>query len=212
MPRLFTAIEIPETVGTALAMLRGGLPGARWIDTENFHVTLRFIGDVDRRTAVDIAAALAREKRSAFPIRLAGLDVFGGNKPHSVHVRVEKGADLVSLQASHERICRQIGLRPETRKFMPHVTLARLRNARHADIARYMTLRAGFSLPPFDVNRVVLFSSRDSVGGGPYIIEQAVQLASGDGNPTPAKGGTTANMRRNGKQIEGRWHDQTGQG
>ena len=68
MPRLFTALEIPRHVGQSLAMMRGGLPGARWIDPDNYHLTLRFIGDIDDALARDIAGLLGRVQRGAVRI------------------------------------------------------------------------------------------------------------------------------------------------
>ena len=68
MPRLFTGLEIPSGLGQSLATLRGGLPGARWIDPENYHVTLRFIGDVDDVVAHEVASMLGRVRREAFEI------------------------------------------------------------------------------------------------------------------------------------------------
>ena len=65
MPRLFTGLEIPAEVGQTLSNLRGGLPGARWIDPENYHVTLRFIGDIDGASANEIAAMLWRVSRAS---------------------------------------------------------------------------------------------------------------------------------------------------
>lgn len=176
MPRLFTAIEIPKQVALSLMMLRGGLPGARWIDPENYHITLRFIGDVDRMTAAEIANALVRKHRAPFQLRLVGIDAFGGRKPHSVHAVVEKSPALAELHASHERIMRRVGLKPETRKFSPHVTLARLRNVKGAGVAAYLSLRGNFSTLPFTVNRFVLYSAKASVGGGPYIVEESIPL------------------------------------
>ena len=108
MPRLFTAIEIPRDATLSLSMLRGGLPGARWIDPENYHITLRFIGDVDLRTAEEIATALSRVRRAPLSLRLNGLDAFGGNKPHSVHACVQKSPELMELQAEQERIAQRI--------------------------------------------------------------------------------------------------------
>ena len=188
MPRLFTGIEIPAEIGQHLALLRGGLPGARWIDTENYHITLRFIGDVDRHTAGEIADALARIRREPITIRIDGLNAFGGNKPHSVHARVGRSTGLVELQAEHERIMQRIGLKAEGRKFTPHVTLARLRGVKGADVAGYLALRGNFSLPPFEASRFVLYSSRASVGGGPYIIEEAYPLAKLARAPLTAQG------------------------
>ncbi len=84
MPRLFTALEIPAEIAFSLSLLRGGLPGARWVDPENYHITLRFIGDIDHRTADEVVRALLRVDRPSFELALSGLDAFGGNKPHSI--------------------------------------------------------------------------------------------------------------------------------
>jgi len=177
MPRLFTALEIPREVAQSLSFLRGGLPGARWIDTENYHITLRFIGDVDFRTADEFAHGLARIERSPVTVRLSGLDAFGGNKPHSVHAVVERSAALSELQAEMERIAQRVGLKAEGRKFLPHVTVARLRGAKGQDVAEYLALRGNYASQPFTATSFVLYSSRDSVGGGPYIVEDRFALA-----------------------------------
>lgn len=176
MPRLFTALEIPREVALSLSFLRGGLPGARWIDQENYHVTLRFVGDVDFRTADEFANGLARIERAPVPVRLRGLDAFGGNKPHSVHAVVERAPALFELQAEMERIAQRAGLKAEGRKFQPHVTIARLRGAKGQDVADYLALRGSFSAAPFAATSFVLYSSRDSVGGGPYIVEERFAL------------------------------------
>lgn len=178
MPRLFTGIEIPEDIADRLASLRGGLPGARWIDPENYHLTLRFIGDVDRIAADEIADGLARVRRPALSVKLTGLGALGTKWPHAIVATVEPSSALIDLQAEHERILQRIGLPPEGRKYTPHVTLARLRAGRPRAIAEYLSLRGGFFASPFPVDRFVLFSSRDSVGGGPYIAEETYDLAS----------------------------------
>ena len=85
MPRLFTGIEIPAGIAHALDMLRGGLPGARWIDRENYHITLRFIGDVDDVVAQEAAYVLGQIRRRAFDLHLEGLASFGGRKPRATH-------------------------------------------------------------------------------------------------------------------------------
>ena len=90
MPRLFTALEIPADVGQSLAMLRGGLPGARWIDPENYHLTLRFIGDIDDALAREIAFMLGKVRRGAFELRIDGLSPFGGRKPRAVVATVRR--------------------------------------------------------------------------------------------------------------------------
>jgi 2'-5' RNA ligase len=180
MPRLFTALEIPRDAALSLSLLRGGLPGARWIDVENYHLTLRFIGDVEGHVADEIANALDRIRRPSFSLTLSGVGAFGSRKPHAIWAGVTASPDLNALQAEIERICQRLGLPSDPRKFVPHVTLARLKNASDGDVARYLSARGNFATMPFKVNRFVLMSSRDSVGGGPYIVEEAWPLTAAE--------------------------------
>jgi len=176
MPRLFTALEVPRDAALSLSLLRGGLPGARWVDVENYHVTLRFIGDVEAPVADEIANAIDRIRRAPFSLRLSGVGAFGTKKPHSIHATVAPSAELTQLQADIERSCQRLGLPADTRKFVPHVTLARLRNPSASDIATYLSARGNFATSPFKVGRFVLMSSKDSVGGGPYVVEETWPL------------------------------------
>ncbi|HVZ14691.1 MAG TPA: RNA 2',3'-cyclic phosphodiesterase [Bauldia sp.] len=176
MPRLFTAIEVPKTVASHLSLLRGGLIGARWIDAENYHITLRFIGDVDMVVAEEAAAGLARIHRPEFTLRFTGIAPLGTRKQHSIVATVEESRPLMELQAEQERIFQRIGIAPEARRYTPHVTLARLRGRHPYDIAEYLSVRGGFLADSFPVERFVLYSSRDSVGGGPYVVEEAYDL------------------------------------
>jgi RNA 2',3'-cyclic 3'-phosphodiesterase len=177
MPRIFTGLEIPESVARELSMLRGGLPGARWIDPDNYHVTLRFVGDVDDQTAREVASLLGRVRRGPFELRFDALSSFGGRRPRAAIATLAQTQALMDLQAEHERLMQRIGLEPEGRKYTPHVTLARLRDVSSRDVAAYLTSRSLFGPLPFTVERFVLFSSRASVGGGPYVVEAAYPLA-----------------------------------
>jgi 2'-5' RNA ligase len=171
MPRLFTAIEVPKDIGMMLSMLRGGIHGARWISPEHYHLTLRFIGDIDERTANEVADILDAVERPSFDLNLTGLDQFGGRKPRAIFAAAQPSAALVELQAEHERLMQRIGLPAEGRRFTPHVTLARLRDASVIDVADYLSTRGGFPVMRFPVSRFVLYSSRASQGGGPYVVE-----------------------------------------
>ena len=177
MPRLFTGLEIPRHVGESLAIMRGGLPGARWIDPENYHLTLRFIGDIDDALARDIAGLLGRVQRRPFELRLDGLTSFGGRKPRALVATATPIAALIELQAEQERLLQRMGLEPEGRKYIPHVILARLRESSSWQVADYLHARAHYRSASFEVSRFVLFSSRSSVGGGPYLVEAAYPLA-----------------------------------
>lgn len=177
MPRLFVGFEVPEDVGEHIALLRGGLVGARWIDVENYHVTLRFIGDIDERAADEIADALLQVRRRAFPVEIAGLGAFGGRQPHSIYAAIRPTPALMELQAELERMLQRLGHAPEGRKFTPHITIARTKGASGRAVAQWLDLRGGFRAGPFAVERFVLFSSKASTGGGPYLVEEAYALA-----------------------------------
>jgi RNA 2',3'-cyclic 3'-phosphodiesterase len=178
MPRIFTGLEVPETMADDLSKLRGGLMSARWIDPEDYHLTLRFIGDVDERTANEIADLLYVVKKRSIEVTLTGLGAFGGDRPRSLYVAVKLTQPLIELQAEHERIMRRVGLAPETRKFVPHITLARLsRDATARSVADWLALRGLFMSRTFIVPSFELFSSKESVGGGPYLIEETYPLA-----------------------------------
>jgi RNA 2',3'-cyclic 3'-phosphodiesterase len=176
MPRLFTALEIPSDIGQSLALLRGGLPGARWVAPELYHLSLRFIGDIDDVLAGEIADMLGKVKRPGFDLRIDGLSSFGGNKPRAVVAAVPAVPELVDLQADHERLMQRVGLEPD-RKYKPHVTLARLRDTSSRQVADYLSTRQPFRSNLFPVSRFVLYSSRASVGGGPYVVEAEYPLA-----------------------------------
>lgn len=178
MPRLFTGLEIPAQVGFALSLKRGGLSGARWIDASNYHITLRFIGDVDHQTADDVADSLDRLSNSLrFDVKLTHLNSFGGDKPRALYAGIEPSEALNRLQAAQERVLQRIGLPAEGRKFVPHVSLARLRGTTAMEMARFLAEAGRFEPLSFPVGRFVLFSSKDSVGGGPYVVEQSYPLA-----------------------------------
>ncbi len=192
MPRLFTALEIPAEVASELVLHRGGLAGARWIEPSDYHITLRFLGDVDRRMAGEVDAMLADVQSYPFEVTLDALGSFGGDKPRAVFARVQPSPRLVGLQGDLERMIRRLGMAPEGRKFVPHVTLARLRDASPVDVAHYLGLHPIVRPISFTARRVALMSSRDSVGGGPYVLEAAYPL--GPSYPNRLPGG--AQQRR----------------
>lgn len=173
MPRLFVGLEVPEEITTSLAGLRGGLPGARWVDPSDYHLTLRFIGDIDRRAAREIEDELSEIDSEPIEVKITGLDVFGGDKPHTIYASIAPNRALHELQAESERCLRRLGLKPEARKFTPHVTLARLRSASVLDVADYLAAHAHITARAFTADRFALFSARELVGGGPYIVEAA---------------------------------------
>jgi 2'-5' RNA ligase len=176
LPRLFTGLELPAAIAAELTLLRGGIAGARWLDAANFHVTLRFIGDIDDRVAREVAEVLGEIRRPSFPVAVEGPGWFGADRPRAIIARIKPTAPLLDLQAEQERLLRRIGLAPETRKFTPHVTLARLRAPSPHAVADYLGLRSDFPALRFEATRFVLFAARESTGGGPYLVAAAYDL------------------------------------
>ena len=180
--RLFTAIEIPTDVGLVLEWLRGGVPSARWIDRENYHLTLCFIGDVDTRHAADIDAALADIVRPGFSLQLEGVGVFGGNRPRALWAGAGREPALFDLQGEVAWALTRVGARPEVRKFTPHVTLARLKGGETSGAADWLSRQGDYRSARFGVSRFVLMSARPSRGGGPYVTERTYPLLTGLGD------------------------------
>ena len=176
MPRLFTGLEIPEDAADELAGLGLEMYGASWLSPDDYHVTLRFFGDVDGRVADEIVAGLDQVDVAPFAMRLAGLDCFGGSSPRALIARIEEVPGLVELHRAHERVARAAGLPPEGRRFTPHVTLARLKGTYPETVARFIQSFGRLRLPPIPVERFVLYSARPGTGGGPYVAEEIFPL------------------------------------
>ena len=177
MLRLFAGIEVPQAHRMRLGFVRAPLPSAKWVDPEDMHITLRFAGDIDNRQADGFAEFLAAIEIRPFEVRIADLGVFGGREPRVLWAGVDGGEPLLALHRATERAARSAGLEPERQSFKPHVTLARLRGTSPDVVAGFLGSRGGMDLPPFTVERFVLFSSRPHVGGGPYVVEDAYPLA-----------------------------------
>ena len=176
MPRLFTAIELPDTVRLRLAALRGPFANAKWVTAADLHLTLRFAGDLSRRDADELARAIADIEVPSPEIRIRGTGAFGGKAPHTVYATVEPDPALLALADAHERAARSIGLTPDKHKFVPHVTLARLNHADDTTVARFLERTGNLKCPSFYPSRTVLMSARDG-GGGPYGVVDAFPFA-----------------------------------
>jgi 2'-5' RNA ligase len=173
MPRLFTAIEIPEAIRLHLSLVRAPLAGAKWIEPEDMHITLRFAGDIDGRTADELVDFLAGVRARPFSVTIAGIGAFGGRDPRVLWAGVEAGEPLEALYRANDRAARCAGLEPEGRAFRPHVTLARMRGGRPPAVARFLGENGGLRTQPFTATRFVLLSARPGSGGGPYVVEAA---------------------------------------
>lgn len=169
MLRLFVGIEFPPELKLRLSLLCAGLPGAKWVDPGNFHLTLRFIGEIGEDLAADVDGALARLRARRFVLQLASTGVFAtGNRPRSLWVGVERHPDLMTLRDKVEQALIRSGLPPEPRKFAPHVTLARLNRPAPDQLGAFLAASARFRADPLPVDRFSLIASFPTKSGSVY--------------------------------------------
>jgi RNA 2',3'-cyclic 3'-phosphodiesterase len=168
MHRLFVAIRPPEEVRDLLIDAMDDSPALRWVGDEQLHLTLRFIGEVERPLANDIASALDRLLSPSFELRVSGAGKFEKRSGGSLWAGIEPKEPATALAGKVERTLQQVGLEPEHRSFSPHVTLARW-NRRDLEIVddflrRHSNLQSGM----FAVDRFILFESKLSRHGAHY--------------------------------------------
>ncbi len=160
MLRLFAGLAIPEPVRLQMTAMAGGVAGARWVAPENLHLSLRFIGEVDEGAAEDIDAALGQIFAPPVAVTLAGVGCFEKRgRAHTLWAGAVASGPLSHLQARVEAQVQRAGLPPEGRKFIPHVTLARMKRTPVEQIAPYLTDHGGFRAAPFKAEEFLLYRS-----------------------------------------------------
>jgi 2'-5' RNA ligase len=176
--RLFVGLDLPWPLKQRLAVLGGGIPGARWVPAENYHLTLRFIGELPPHRAEEVDLALATLRGRAFSLVLAGVGTFAkGGRDTQLWIGVERNPQLDHLQSKIETALQRAGLEPERRRFTPHITLARLDNAMPAKLAGFVQAHNLFRADPMPVNHFTLFSSQLGKEASVYTAEVEYQLA-----------------------------------
>jgi len=168
MHRLFVAIRPPEHIRDLLIDAMDDSPDFRWQEDEQLHLTLRFVGEVDRPVASDLADSLSRIRAEPFELRIRGVGRFEQRNSGALWAGVEPKEPVVALAAKVERVCQQIGLEPERRAFHPHITLARWKGRRTREVHDFIERHAGLVSEPFPVDNFTLFESQLSRHGARY--------------------------------------------
>lgn len=168
MHRLFAAIRPPAGIRARLIATMGGVSGARWQSDDQIHLTLRFIGEVDRHLARDIHAALGAVHHPRFEIGIEGLGLFDRRgRADVVWAGVSPQEPLRTLHNKIDQALARVGLEPEQRAFTPHITLARLKRS-SGPVRNLIEEAGGFRTEPFPVESFMLFESRLTPDGAVY--------------------------------------------
>lgn len=176
MHRLFVAIRPPAAVRSILLGAMGGVSGARWQSEDQLHLTLRFIGEVDRHQAGDIHAALGGIHHSRFEISLNGIGAFERRgQAETVWAGVTPQEPLKSLHNKVDAALARVGVPPDERVYLPHITLARLKRA-SGHVGNLLEQSGGLSSPPFPVSDFALFESTLTPDGAIYAIVERYPL------------------------------------
>ena len=168
MHRLFAAIRPPEDIREVLIDAMDDSADFRWQQDEQLHLTLRFVGEVDRPLAEDLAAALAAIRSPSLELRIHGTGRFEQRSSGALWAGVESKPPLAALAAKVERVCQSVGIEPEHRAFHPHITIARWKGRRSREVVAFLEQTRGLASEPFAVDRFSLFESRLSRHGAHY--------------------------------------------
>ena len=168
MHRLFVAIRPPEPIRDLLVDAMDDSADFRWQSDEQLHVTLRFVGEVERPLANDLADALTRVHVEPFELSIAGVGRFEQRSGGALWAAMEPKVPLAALAAKIERVCQENGLEPERRAYHPHITLARWKGRRTREVRDFLERTAGLSSEPFNVTEFSLFESQLSRHGAHY--------------------------------------------
>ena len=176
--RLFVALDLPPEARTRLFRLATGVPGARWLPPENYHLTLRFLGEMPGHRAEELDHALAALRGKRFTLQLGGVGVSEkAGRPQALWAGVARTPQLDHLQNKVETAVQRIGFEPERRRFTPHVTLARLDNSPPGKLVEWVQAHNLLRADPVAVEHFTLFSSRLGKDAAVYTAEVEYPLA-----------------------------------
>ncbi|MEM6415124.1 MAG: RNA 2',3'-cyclic phosphodiesterase [Pseudomonadota bacterium] len=174
--RAFVGLALPENVKTSLSALQTGPRTARWVNPNNFHITLIFAGDLDVRQITDIDSTLSSLSQTSFSLVLSGSGFFGKKQPNSLWVGVAQNDPLSLLQSKIQTAVRRIPIDVQTRKYVPHVTLAYLKRAQREDAEQWCLINAMATVGPIPISEFHLYASHLGKEGSHYEILRSYEL------------------------------------
>jgi RNA 2',3'-cyclic 3'-phosphodiesterase len=172
MKRLFVAVPIPDQIKEALLNTKTNIPGARWIDKDHLHLTLKFLGEVDGQNFRIIRDSLSEIIIEKFLLKIKGVGFYPpGNFPKVLWAGVENQPQLTILRNKIESNLYSLGIKREGRKFKPHITLSRLKNSQVSRVSEFLSTFSSFKTESFLINEFRLYSSKLYPRGAVHTIE-----------------------------------------
>ncbi|SFM37608.1 RNA 2',3'-cyclic phosphodiesterase [Marinobacter zhejiangensis] len=169
--RLFTGIELPVAIRHSIQNCLGHVPGIRWQSFHQLHLTVNFIGSVEKSAAESVQAAVRATAFTPFNLTITGAGHF---KHRAIWLGVKPEAPLSALHQQDRDQLAALGLDMEERRYRPHVTIARIprmaKSVNRDSIGRCVEELQAFSAPPFEVNHLSLFASTPSANGSRYEV------------------------------------------
>lgn len=178
MHRLFVALRLPLPIVDMLLDTMEGYAALRWQDAEQLHLTLRFVGEVERPVAEDLANALGLIRSAPFALTVAGVGRFDHHRRGTLWAGVEPRTQVAALAAKVERACVSVGLPPEQRAYHPHVTLAKWGTVAASEPALFLERHGALCSARFEVTAFTLFESHLGRDGAHHETIAAYRLRS----------------------------------
>lgn len=178
MARLFIAVDIPQRIKDDILSTYLAIPGAKWINEDQLHITLRFLGDIDTVTEKKIVCALKKVSFAPFDLTLKGCGYFPPRRePRVLWIGLDNPQNLNTLQGKIERSLVSVGIGPDKRRFHPHITISRLNKSPLNKVIEYLTNYSLFSSEPFSIDEFHIYSSILCKEGACYTKENSFRLS-----------------------------------
>ena len=186
--RSFIAIPIPAAIAKSAATLVRRLShdgdGIKWVPSENLHLTLKFLGDVDNRQVPEVCQVVRNccAGIQPFEIDLCGADAFPNtNRLRVVVVRIGQGGEqLATIVERLESQLANLGFKPEARDYVPHMTLGRTRGGSRRgspELARSITENTNYHVGQMSVDQVYVMASFLDKAGATYQVMDTIKLS-----------------------------------
>ena len=173
MIRVFIGLDLPEDIKRSLGLLKSSVRGAKWVPLENLHITIRFIGEVPENILQNIKEELREISFYNFKVKFKDIGHFSAKStPKVIWVGLDPLEEIMELREKIDEALTKANIPLEKKKYIPHVTLARLKGSKFPEVAEYLQQGMGFFTREFEIGEMILYSSKQKEEGSVYSVEE----------------------------------------